>query len=100
MDQASVIADNRRELTRLKELLASLKEDQFGISLGGGWTVGAALGHLAFWDQRAIVLLERWEKEGVGASGADSDALNRAILPFWLALPGRTAADLALKAAE
>ena len=32
--------------------------------LPAGWTVAAVLGHLAFWDQRAFILLEQWEKTG------------------------------------
>jgi hypothetical protein len=100
MDRASVIERNRVELGRLRELLAQLSDEQLAHPLEGGWTVGATLAHLAFWDQRAVHLLDRWEKQGVGPSEMDVDILNRACLPQWLALAPRTAADIALKTAE
>jgi hypothetical protein len=100
MEQAVVIARNRAELTRLQNLLAQLTDAQLSTPLEESWTVAATLAHLAFWDQRALELMTRWEKQGVGASEMDVDVVNRACLPLWLALPPRTAADLALKTAE
>ena len=99
MDRAAIIERNRAELIRLQTLVTSLSDDQFALSLGDGWTVGSTLAHLAFFDQRALVLLERWESEGVGPSELDLDAVNRAALPQWLALPPRTVADIVLKTA-
>jgi hypothetical protein len=98
MDQASVIERNRLELDRLRKLLAELADSQLGLSLGEGWTVSAALAHMAYWDQRALVLLERWPKQEITLE--PSDVINRASLPHWLALPPRATVDLALQAAE
>ena len=100
MDQASVIERNRVELARLRDLLSGLTDEQLALPLDGGWTIGATLAHLAFWDQRAFELLTRWEKQGSGPSEMDVDVLNRAALPQWLALQPRAAANLALKTAE
>jgi hypothetical protein len=100
MDRASVIERNRVELGRLRELLAQLSDEQLALPLEGGWSVGSTLAHLAFWDQRAVFLLERWEQQGVGPSEMDVDIVNRACLPQWLALAPRVAADLTLKTAE
>jgi hypothetical protein len=59
------------------------------------------LAHLAFWDQRSLVLLRKWKNSGVvDLSPIDIDITNEALLPLWQALPGRTAAQLALAAAE
>jgi hypothetical protein len=60
------------------------------------------LGHLAFWDQRILALLESWER-GVPPPPyhqADVDWINDAGKPFLLALPARRAAELALAVAE
>lgn len=100
MDQATVVERNRVELDRLRDLLSKLTDEQLTLSLGGGWTVASTLAHLAFWDQRAFELLSRWEQQGVSVSQMDSDILNRAALPQWLALAPRAAANLALKSAE
>ena len=96
----SFVERNRAETARLRDLVARLTEDDLHRSVGGGWTVSAALAHLAFWDRRAIVLLEKWEREGVGPSGADSGPINEAALPQWLAIPPRESAQMALNSAE
>jgi hypothetical protein len=96
----SFVERNSAERQRLKNLLSQLSDEDLTRSVGGGWTVAATLGHLAFWDQRAFTLLERWERQGVGPSDMDTDLLNRAALPLWLALPPRKAVELALAAAE
>jgi hypothetical protein len=87
---------------RLSRLVAAASDEDLARPLddGSGWTVSATLAHLALWDQRAVVLLRRWEREGIGPSHDDFDAINDALLPQWLALPPRAAADLALQAAE
>ena len=43
---------------------------------GTGWTVGGLLGHLAFYDLRAVVILERWKKDGIAPSPLDVDVVN------------------------
>jgi hypothetical protein len=100
MDRATVIERNRVELGRLRDLLGRLSDEELALPLEGGWSVGSTLAHLAFWDQRAVFLLERWEQQGVGPSQMDVDILNRACLPQWRALAPRVAADLTLKTAE
>src|SRR5215475_13278204 len=100
MDRNEIIDGNRRELARLQDLLAQLTDTQLNLDLGEGWTVSVALAHLAFWDQRAIVLIDRWEREGVGQSEIDRDAVNLAILPQWLALQPRTVVELTLRTAK
>jgi hypothetical protein len=66
---------------------------------GAGWTVSTALAHMAFWDRRALGILERWE-HGEAPSPADPVGLNAALLPEWLALPPHEAARLVVEAAE
>ena len=101
MDQET-IARIEASRARLRRLIEGSSEAELARPLadGSGWTIAATLAHLALWDQRALVLLRRWEREGIGRSEADFDASNDALVPQWLALPPRAAADLALDAAE
>jgi hypothetical protein len=54
---------------------------------GRGWTAGGLLCHLAFWDQRAIVLLEKWKRDGIAPSPLDVDVVNESMRPFLNAIP-------------
>ncbi|MGH2530707.1 MAG: DinB family protein [Thermomicrobiales bacterium] len=95
----SMIEGNAAAQERLRALIARLSDDDLRRDLGDGWTVAAALAHIAFWDRRAAVLLERWARAGLAPSPADADAINDAMLPQWLAIPPRAAAEDALAAA-
>src|SRR3990172_1285410 len=64
-------AKNAREGLRLKALVARLSDADLGRPVGHGWTVADTLVHLAFWDLRAVTLIDRCEKECVKASPAD-----------------------------
>jgi Mycothiol maleylpyruvate isomerase N-terminal domain len=71
----------------------------------GGWTVASVLGHVAFWDQRIIALIEAWRKAGGGTPPKDVDEsqvdwINDATKPLLLAVPPRRAAELTLSIAE
>jgi hypothetical protein len=57
------------------------------------------LAHLAFWDGRAITLIRKWQKEGVGDSRIDTDVVNKAARELCLAIPPHAAAALALEKA-
>jgi hypothetical protein len=59
-----------------------------------------ALAHLAFWDYRRIVLLRKWKEKGVSPSPMDTEVVNDTLLPFFLSLPPRRAAALAVEMAE
>jgi hypothetical protein len=101
----SHVADNDRERARLRALVGRLDESDLGRPLAGGWTVAGALAHLAFWDQRVVVLLDEWERRGAAwtppqGDGRDVDWINDAAKPLCLALPPRAAAELALSVAE
>ena len=96
----SFIDRNAAERDRLRALVARLDDATLARPLGGGWTVAAALAHLAFWDRRALALLARWDRDGPGPSPVDVEVLNDALLPQWLAIPPRVAAEDAVQAAE
>jgi uncharacterized damage-inducible protein DinB len=102
MSKHPYIEANRVQRERLKALVAKLSDDDLRREVGAGWTVAATLAHIAFWDQRVLKLLHRFERQGVGPSPhpADVDAINDAAKALCLALPPRTAAQLAVSTAE
>jgi len=65
-----------------------------------GWTIATALGHLAYWDQRSLMLMRKWDRDGVEPSPIDIDVTNDSLLPLLLTIPPRTAAELAVLSAE
>lgn len=98
----SYIAENDRERRRLEALVARLDEVALGRAMPAGWTVAGVLAHLAFWDQRSIVLIEmlaRGAKVHVEIR-EDVDWINDAAKPAQLALPPRRAATLAVETAR
>ncbi len=96
----SYIAANARSLSRLTALVDRLGEDDLKRTLDDDWTIAAVLAHLAFWDYRVLVLLARWNHEEVKPSAIDPDVINDAIRPLCEALLPRTAAQLAVEAAQ
>jgi hypothetical protein len=91
---------NAESRHRLEVLVRGLSETDLARSTDYGWTVAALLGHLAFWDHRMSVILQRWQTEGLDPSEIDSTAVNDALKVVCHALDPRTAAELAVSAAE
>ena len=96
----SYISDNAAEREHLIALVNQLTDEQLAHPMEAGWTVAGVLAHLAFWDQRALVLLQKWEREGIGPSGMDVDVVNEAMRLHCLAIAPRAAAELAISCAK
>lgn len=94
------VEDNHISRRRLEILVSRLSKEDFARATSAGWTVSALLAHLAYWDQRMVVLLRRWKAHGVDESPADADAINDALQPLCLALEPRAAARLCLASAR
>ena len=94
------VAENAQERQRLRSLVGRLTDEELELHLGNGWTVAVAFAHLAFWDQRSLILMRKWKKTGVAPSPIDIDVTNDSLLSLWLALPPRIAAKLAVSSAE
>jgi hypothetical protein len=94
------VAHDSRERERLESLVGRLTDAELARPLSDGWTIAAVLAHVAFWDRRAVVLMERWRHQGVTASTTDPHEINDAMKDQWLALPPRVAARLAVDAAR
>ncbi len=99
MDRSFVIG-NDRERKRLRLLVERITDEELNLQMWEGWTIAAALAHLAFWDLRAAVLMQKWQETGVGPSPIDDDIMNDALLPLCLSIPPRVGASLAVTAAE
>jgi hypothetical protein len=93
-------ARNAQESQRLKALVARLADADLERPVGHGWTVAATLVHLAFWDLRAITLIDRFEQEGVRPSPVDVDVVNDTVHALAQSIPPRAAAQLVVRAAE
>jgi DinB superfamily len=98
------VEENKRERERLRALVERLGEDELGIPVNEHWTVAAVLGHIAFWDGRALALAEKLER-GEPFSPSDDepedvDWINDASRPLIHAIPPVDLARLALRIAE
>lgn len=94
------VGENTASYLRLEQLLASLSEADLRRANADGWTVAALLTHLAFWDQRMLVLLKRWQAEGVTESPVDPDMINDSLMTIANALAPRAAVELCLSSAR
>jgi hypothetical protein len=97
----SFVGENARERERLRSLVERLTDEQLSFPLGNDWTIAVALAHLAFWDQRSLVLIRKWKNSKIiEPSPIDINVTNDALLSLWLLLPPRKAANLAVSCAE
>jgi hypothetical protein len=93
---------NVEETQRLYGLVDRLSGDGLAHQLSDGWTVSAALAHLAFWDTFAKLQLDHWvagESVRVEAPSWHDDALNDAMLLSWVSVDPVRAMGMACNAA-
>ncbi len=91
---------NRASTERMRALAARLSDDELQHPVGEHWTVAVVLAHLAFWDRRVLYLLDATERDGKLFIPEIDILVNDLSLPFWAALPPRTAARLGIETAE
>jgi hypothetical protein len=91
---------NAQSRRRLEILVRGLSDEDLARSTDYGWTVASLLAHLAFWDQRVLVILKRWQTEGFDPSPIDAMAVNDSLKVICHALDPRTAIELCLSAAQ
>jgi len=98
------VEDNARELARMRAIVERLGDDELSRPVNESWTVAGVLGHIAFWDGRALALADKLVRgEPYTPSDKepeDVDWINDASRPLIHAIEPRTAADLALRIAE
>jgi hypothetical protein len=98
------VAVNDEQRERLAEIVGRLTSDDHAREVMPGWTIGALLAHVAFWDR---LVIERWTRaiadgDTIPVSLSDdlSDLINDASLAQWSAMPGPLAGREAIAAAE
>jgi hypothetical protein len=95
------VIENARERERLRKLINEMTDKELTLIIyKEGWTIATALAHLAFWDERRLLLVRKWKQKGVTPSPFDEDIINDVLLPFLLAIPPRKAANLSILTAE
>lgn len=91
---------NTESRRRLEELIRRLSDEDLARSTDYGWMVAALLAHLAFWDQRVLVILKRWKEAGFDPSPIDAGAVNDSLKVICEALEPRLAIELCLSSAQ
>jgi hypothetical protein len=98
------MAGNEEQRERLSVTVERLTAGEYAREVMPGWTVGAMLAHVAFWDR---LVIERWTRaiaddETIPVSLSDvlTDLINGASLAQWLAMPGPLAGREAVAAAD
>jgi len=104
VSDAPFVEDNARELQRLHNLVARLSDEDLRLPVNEHWTVAATLGHMAFWDARAMYLAERFDPASGFPEDVDEpdnvDWINDSTRSLIHAIDPRGVADLAVRTAE
>jgi hypothetical protein len=100
----SYVDPNTRERERLRALVERLSDDDLGSAVNESWTVAGVLGHIAFWDGRALFLANKLIR-GDPFSPSDEepedvDWINDASRPLIHAIAPREVARLAVRIAD
>lgn len=98
-DKATLLKENSTSQTELINFVNSLSYEQLNQEMPAGWTVLAVFAHLAFWDQRAITLLKKWQEAGISTSLNDTDVINEVTRPFFRVLDPEQGKQLVLTTA-
>ena len=98
----SFVEANRAALERIREFVDRATDDDLRTPMTAGWTPAAVLGHLAFWDQHALVIIDMVDR-GLTPPPHDDEAvdwINDTSKRFLVAMDPRAAALLAVQIAE
>ena len=96
----SYIQLNRASTERIRRLVKRLSDAELQHPVGEHWTVALALAHLAFWDRRVLLVLDRTAKQGKLFTAEIDLIVNDIALPLWAAIPSRKAAQLGIDTAD
>ena len=91
---------NHASTERIKNLAASLSDEEMQTRVGKHWTVSIALAHLAWWDRRVMYVLDMTAKDGKLFIPEIDVFVNDLSLPLWAAIPPREAARIAIETSE
>jgi len=96
----SYVQLNRASTERMRRLLNRLSDTDLQQPVGEYWTVAIALAHLAFWDRRVLLALDRTAQDGRLFTPDIDLIVNDIALPLFAAIPPRQAAELAMDTAD
>ena len=103
-EDRAYIAENARELERMRRLVDELDDETLESPVNEYWTVAGVLGHIAFWDARILSLagkLDRGEPFApTDTDPEDVDWINDASRSLIHAVPARELAALSVGIAE
>jgi hypothetical protein len=98
----SHVEANRAELDSMRAFVERATDEDLRTPMPDGWTVASVLAHIAFWDQRVLVLEDQADRGVTPPPYRDEDVdwINDTSKRFVLALEPRVAAQLAVRIAE
>ena len=96
----SFVQLNRASTERIRRLVKGLTTEQLLQPVGEHWTVAICLAHLAFWDRRAMYVMDMTQKDGQLFIPEIDIFVNDLSLPLWAAIPPDAAARIAIETAE
>ena len=99
----SFVAANGRELERMRALVSRLSDQQLDAMVNEYWSAAGVLGHIAFWDGRALYLAGKLQR-GEPFTASDNepenvDWINDSSRPLIHAIAPRALAVLAVNIA-
>jgi hypothetical protein len=96
-------ARNEASHRRLADLASRLGADELALEVDNTWTVGALLGHLAFWDGLVAARWRHAEASGnatpIGLDDELPDLINSSAIPAWRLIDPRRLGALVVSAA-
>jgi hypothetical protein len=87
------VEENNTSRLELEQLIGRLDENSFNLQAGSGWTVSTALCHLAFWDQRVLFVLKKWQTAGFELSLSSAAAVDSQVAMTSDELAARTLSE-------
>jgi hypothetical protein len=102
-EDRSYVDVNTRERERLRAFIEAVDDEALSAPANEYWTVAGVLGHMAYWDNRVLVLAEkidRGEPWVPSDEEPEGDWLNDSTRRIVHAIEPRRAAQLALELAE
>ena len=58
------VKENNKSRERLRNLVNNITDEELSLVIyKEGWTIAAILAHIAFWDERRVVLMRKWKQK-------------------------------------
>ncbi|MCE9598777.1 MAG: maleylpyruvate isomerase N-terminal domain-containing protein [Spirochaetia bacterium] len=95
--------ENKNQNERFRRLLNRLDSTQWQRDIGGGWTTGTMICHLAFWEKMTSFRLKKWIETGTLAAVPDADnilAINDSVRDVSTAIGFEAGSKLAIQAMD